>query len=59
MRRSRPLPTRWLWFLALLGLGMAGPAAAHNPIFTPGPHLVFRDAVLVLGWGIDLFSAPS
>ena len=44
MSRRCPLPTRSVWFAALLAVGMvatAKPGAAHNPIFTPGPHLVY------------------
>ncbi len=44
MSRRRPLPIRLVWFGALLAVGMgtaAKPGAAHNPIFTPGPHLVY------------------
>ena len=60
MRRSRPLPTRWLWFLALLGLGMAGPAAAHNPIFTPGPHLVYGGGLeATIGYAADRASGAG
>ena len=60
MRRSRPFPTRWLWFLALLGLGMAGPAAAHNPIFTPGPHLVYGGGLeATIGYARDRASGAG
>ena len=44
MSRGHPLSTQSVWFGALLAVGMvatAKPAASHNPIFTPGPHLVY------------------
>ncbi len=44
MRGPSPLAARSLCAGALLVLGAvaaAMPAAAHNPIFTPGPHLVY------------------
>ena len=44
MSRTRLLSKPTAWIGALLGAGMMAappPGAAHNPIFTPGPHLVY------------------
>ncbi len=44
MSRRRPFSIRSDWFGALLAVAMvatAKPGGAHNPIFTPGPHLVY------------------
>ncbi len=44
MSRRRSLSTRSVRFSALLTVAMvatAKPGGAHNPIFTPGPHLVY------------------
>ena len=44
MSRRRPNSARSICFVVLLAAGMvatAKPGAAHNPIFTPGPHLVY------------------
>ena len=45
MQGASPLAARSRWTGALLIIGLvlvAKPAAAHNPIFTPGPHLVYQ-----------------
>ncbi len=44
MNRRRPPSTRSAWLVALVAVGLvaaAKPGAAHTPIFTPGPHLVY------------------
>jgi hypothetical protein len=41
MRRKNSPPVRTAALLAIGLSAVAGPAAAHNPIFTPGPHLVY------------------
>ncbi len=61
-RRNHLLP--WLvWLGAFLAVGMvaiATPAAAHNPIFTPGPHLVYGGGLEVtIGYARDRASGAG
>ncbi len=44
MRQARPVLARAIGAAVLLAVGIvatAKPGAAHNPIFTPGPHVVY------------------
>ena len=44
MQRASRFAARSMWAGALVAIGLIAatePAAAHNPIFTPGPHLVY------------------
>ncbi len=57
MSRRRSLSTRSIWIGALVVIGLvatAKPGAAHNPIFTPGPHLVYGGGLEVtIGYSRD------
>ncbi len=63
MSRRRPLSTRSVWFGALVAVGMvatAKPGAAHNPIFTPGPHLVYGGGLeATIGYSRDRASGAG
>ncbi len=63
MSRRRPLSTRSVWFGALVAVVMvatAKPGAAHNPIFTPGPHLVYGGGLeATIGYSRDRASGAG
>ena len=63
MSRRPSLSTRSVWFATLLTVGMvatARPGAAHNPIFTPGPHLVYGGGVeATIGYSRDRASGAG
>ena len=63
MSRRRPFSTRSVWFGTLLAaamVAMAKPGAAHNPIFTPGPHLVYGGGLeATIGYARDRASGAG
>ena len=63
MSRRRSLSTRSICIGALVVIGLvatAKPGAAHNPIFTPGPHLVYGGGLEVtIGYSRDRASGAG
>ena len=61
MRRANPVAARCARALLAIGvIAAAKPAAAHNPIFTPGPHLVYGGGLeTTIGYSRDRASGAS
>ena len=63
MRQTRILSKQSAWFGALLAAAMVWapePSVAHNPIFTPGPHLVYGGGLEVtVGYARDRASGAG
>ena len=63
MKPAYTLATQKMWIGALVAVGVVAaikPGAAHNPIFTPGPHLVYGGGLEVtVGYSRDRASGAG